>query len=159
MVKVALFLLLVMMTIKVVPLIAIMYVAAMVAVVMAAAADWLEKHGMRRGVALTLIAALIFTSVILFLFVVVPMMFTQLKKLVHNAPQIAARLERQIPTAAPYIKSITAQATSPPQPGKQSEWLARGAVAGWYAVEAIAAIFLTLVMAVYFVVEGKIAMA
>ena len=159
MVKVALFLLLIMILMKVVPLIAIMYIAAMLAVVMAAAADWLEKHRVRRGIGLTLIAAAIFACVLLFLFVVVPMMFTQLKDLVQHAPQIAARLERQIPSAAPYIKSISAQATSPPQPGRQSEWLARGAVAGWYAVEAIAAIFMTLVMAVYFVVEGKIAMA
>lgn len=159
MVKVALFLLLVTITIKVVPLIAIMYVAAMVAVVMAAAADWLAKHGVRRGVGLTIIAAAIFASLLLFLFVVVPAMFAELKDLIHNAPQIATRLERQIPAAAPYIRSITAQATSAPQPGKQSEWLMRGAIAGWYAVEAIAAIFFTLVMAVYFVIEGKIALA
>ena len=159
MVKVALFLLLVMITIKVVPLIVIMYVAAMVAVVMAAAADWLEKRGVRRGIGLTLVAGFIFLSVLLFLFVVVPLMFNEIRALIHNAPAIAARLQRQIPAAAAYIKSITAQATSAPQPGKQSEWLARGALAGWYAIEAIAAIFMTLVMAVYFVVEGKIAFA
>lgn len=159
MVKVALFLLLVMVTIKVVPLIAIVYVAAMVAVVMAAAADWLEKRGVRRGLALTLIAAAIFASVLLFLFVVVPSMFSEIRTLIHNAPQIAARLQRQFPSAAPYIKSVTAQATSPAQPGRQGEWLARGAIAGWYAVEAIMAIFLTLVIAVYLVIEGKIALA
>jgi len=32
-------------------------------------------------------------------------------------------------------------------------------IAGWYAVEAITAIFLTLVIAVYFVIEGKMALA
>lgn len=159
MVKVALFLLLVMVTIKVVPLIAIVYVAAMVAVVMAAAVDWLERRHVRRGIGLTLIAAAIFASVLLFLFVVVPAMFTEIRQLIHNAPQIASRLERQIPSAAPYIRSITVQATSAPQPGKQTEWLTRGAIAGWYAVEAIMAIFLTLVIAVYFVIEGKIALA
>ncbi len=158
-VKVALFLLLVMVTIKIVPLLAIIYVAAMVAVVMAAAVGWLEKKGFRRGLALTLIAVAIFACVLLFLFVVVPAMFTEIKDLIHNAPQIAQRLERQIPSAAPYIKSITVQATWPPQPGKQNEWLARGAIAGWYAVEAIMAIFLTLVIAVYFVIEGRMALA
>lgn len=159
MVKVALFLLLVTVTIEIVPLLAIIYIAAMLAVVMAAAVGWLEKKGVRRGFGLTLIAAAIFTCVLLFLFVAVPAMFSEIKDLIHNAPQIARRLERQMPAAAPYIKSITAQATSPPQPGKQTEWLARGAIAGWYAVEAIMAIFLTLVIAVYFVIEGKIALA
>jgi predicted PurR-regulated permease PerM len=159
MMKVALFLLLVLVTIKVVPLLAIIYVAAMVAVVMAAAVGWLEKKGLRRAFGLTLIAVGILACVLLFLFVVVPAMFTEIKDLIHNAPQIAQRLERQMPAAAPYIKSITAQATSRPQPGKQNEWLARGAVAGWYAVEAVMAIFLTLVIAVYLVIEGRMALA
>jgi predicted PurR-regulated permease PerM len=158
-VKVALFLLLVMVTIKIVPLLAIVYVAAMVAVVMAAAVGWLEKKGLRRAFGLTLIAVAIFACVLMFLFVVVPAMFTEIKDLIHNAPQIAQRLERQIPSAAPYIKSIAVQATSPPQPGKQNEWLARGAIAGWYAVVAFMAIFLTLVIAVYFVIEGRMALA
>jgi predicted PurR-regulated permease PerM len=159
MVKVALFLLLVMVTIKIVPLLAVIYVAAMLAVVMAAAVAWLEKKGIRRGVGLTMIAVAILACVLLFLFVVVPAMFGEIKGLIHNAPQIAQRLERQMPAAAPYIKSITAQATSPPKPGIQNEWLARGAIAGWYAVEAIMAIFLTLVIAVYFVMEGRMALA
>jgi len=159
MVKVALFLLLVLITMRIVPLLAIIYVAAMVAVVMAAAVGWLEKRRVGRGVALTLIAASIFALVLLFLFVVVPAMFGELRQLIHNAPQIAQRLERQVPAAAPYIKSITAQVTSAPQPGKTNEWLSRGVIAGWYAVEAITAIFLTLVIAVYFVIEGKMALA
>jgi predicted PurR-regulated permease PerM len=159
MVKVALFLLLVLITMRIVPLLAIIYVAAMVAVVMAAAVGWLEKRRVGRRVALTLIAASIFALVLLFLFVVVPAMFGELRQLIHNAPQIAQRVERQVPAAAPYIKSITAQVTSAPQPGKTNEWLSRGAIAGWYAVEAITAIFLTLVIAVYFVIEGRIALA
>jgi len=159
MVKVALFLLLVLITMRIVPLLAIIYVAAMVAVVMAAAVGWLEKRRVGRGVALTLIAASVFALVLLFLFVVVPAMFGELRQLIHNAPQIAQRVERQVPAAAPYIKSITAQVTSAPQPGKTNEWLSRGVIAGWYAVEAITAIFLTLVIAVYFVIEGKIALA
>src|SRR5690242_15898234 len=94
MLKVALFILLVFITLKIVPLLAIIYVAAMIAVVMAAAASWCEKHHVRRGVALTIIAAAIFASVIVFLFVVVPAMFSQLRDLVHNAPKIAQRLEQ-----------------------------------------------------------------
>jgi predicted PurR-regulated permease PerM len=159
MLKIALFILLIFITLKIIPLLAIVYVAAMVAVVMSAAATWCEKRHVRRGVALTIIAVAIFASVILFVFAVVPAMFSQLRDLVHNAPKIAQRLEQTMPAATPYIRSITAQVTSPPQPGKQKELLSRGAIAGWYAVEAITAIFMTLVMAVYFAIEGKVALA
>jgi predicted PurR-regulated permease PerM len=159
MVKIALFLLLVFVIIKLVPLLAIIYIAIMVAVVMAAAVNWLEARHVRRGLALTVIASLIFATVLLFLFGVVPMMAAELRGLVQETPKIAQRLERQLPAAAPYIRSIAAQVKSAPQPGRATEWLSRGAIVGWYAVEAIAAIFLTLVLSVYLVIEGKIAMA
>ncbi|HEX9160459.1 MAG TPA: AI-2E family transporter [Thermoanaerobaculia bacterium] len=159
MLKVALFLLLVFLTIKIVPLIAIIYVAAMVAVVISAAAGWMERHRVRRSFGLTLVAASIFVLVLLFLFVVVPSMFAQVRQIIADLPRIAQRLERELPAAAPYIRSITAQAKSPPNSGNLRDWLARGAIAGWYAVEAIAAIFMTLVMAVYFALQGKKALA
>lgn len=159
MLQVALFLLLVFVVIRILPLLALLYIAAMVAVVMAAATRWLEKNHVRRGVGLTIIAVLIFGAVLLFLFVVVPAMFSELRDLISDAPKISQRLERQVPTAAPYIRSITAQATSKPDPNNQKQWLSRGVIAGWYAVEAITAIFLTLVVAVYFVIEGKRALA
>lgn len=159
MVKVALFLLLVFIVIKLVPLLALLYIAAMVAVVMAAATQWLEKNHVRRGVGLTIIAVFIFGAVLLFLFVVVPAMVSELRQVVQDAPQISQRLEKRVPAAAPYIRSLTAQATSKPDPNDQKRWLTRGAIAGWYAVQAITAIFLTLVIAVYFVIEGKRALA
>jgi predicted PurR-regulated permease PerM len=159
MVKVTLFLLLVFCTIRIVPLLAILYVAAMVAVVMAAGADWMEKHHVRRGIALTLIATIIFGAVLLFLLGVVPAMAEELNDLTKEMPAIAHRLEQRLPAAAPYLRSIAAQIASPPKPNDAKEWLSRGVIVGWYAVEALSAIFLTLVIAVYLCLEGKRALA
>lgn len=154
MVKIALFILLIFIVIKLVPILAMVYVAIMLAVVMAAAVTWLEKHHVRKGIALTLVAALIFGALLAFLFAVVPAMFSELRGLVKDAPQIAERLEKRMPAAAPYIRSITAQVTSPPAKNTKS-LLSRGAMVGWYAIEAITTILMTVVLAVYFVVEGK----
>jgi len=159
MVKVALFLLLVVIVAKLSKLFAIVYVAAMLAVVMAAATDWLQTHHVPRKVALTVVILITFGAVLLFLFWIVPLMFAQMQQMVADMPNIAARLERELPRAAPYIRSIAAQIHSRPAPGNFKEWLTRGAMAGWYAIEALTAIFLTLVMAVYFVIEGKRALA
>jgi predicted PurR-regulated permease PerM len=158
-VKVALFLLLVLMAVKLLPLVAIIYVAAMVAVVMSAASDWLEKHRVGRTLALTLTATAMFACVLAFLLVVVPLMVGQLRQLVHDAPRIGQRLSGVMPAAGPYIQSIVAQVSSPLQPGKVNDWMSKGATAGWYAIVGITALFLTLVIAVYFVVEGRRALA
>ncbi|HSP34116.1 MAG TPA: AI-2E family transporter [Thermoanaerobaculia bacterium] len=159
MVKVALFLLLVAAVIKLRSFIAIVYVAAMLAVVMAAATERLQSWHVPRGVALTIVVVVTFGAMIAFLFWVVPTMFAQVRGIVADAPNIAARLEKQLPRAAPYIKSVAAQIHSRPSPTNMTEWLSRGAMAGWIAIEMVTAIFLTLVMAVYFVVEGKRALA
>jgi predicted PurR-regulated permease PerM len=156
--KIALFILLALIAVKLAPVLGVVYVAIMLAVVMAAAVNWLEKHHVRRGIALTIVAALIFGALLGFLFGVVPTMFSELRDLVKEAPKLAASLEKRFPAATPYIRSISAQFTSPP--GKNSEsLLSRGAMAGWYAIEAVTTILMTVVMAVYFVVEGKRALA
>jgi predicted PurR-regulated permease PerM len=101
----------------------------------------------------------VFASVIAVLFWVVPATVSELRQIVRETPQIAARLEQRVPTAAPYIHSIAVQVNSQPAPGNAKEWMSRGVIVGWRAVESITAIFLTLVVSVYFVVEGKRALA
>src|SRR5712691_5061409 len=81
-VKVTLFLLLVYLVIKLVPLLAIIYVATMLAVVMAAATSWLRDRGLPRAVALTLVGAVAFGAVLVVLFTIVPAMVGELRQLV-----------------------------------------------------------------------------
>src|SRR5207237_764284 len=69
------------------------------------------------------------------------------------------RLDRELPAVSPYIRTITAQVSSPLAPGRVSELWGRGAIVGWYAIVAITALFLTLVIAIYFAIEGKRALA
>src|SRR5512142_2317385 len=159
MVKGALFLLLALAVIKLAAFVAMVYVAAMLAVVMAAATEWLGEHRVPRRVGMTLVIVATFGVVLLFLFWVVPMMAAELQQLVKGAPQIAARLEKRIPAAAPYIRSVATQIASRPAPGNVGRWLTRGVTAGWYAIEAIAAIFTPLVLAVYPAIVGKRALA
>jgi predicted PurR-regulated permease PerM len=151
-VKVALFLLLVFVVSRLLPLLAIIYVAGMVAVVMAAATEWLTKRGLAHALALTLVSVVVFGAVILFLVIIVPHMVAELRQLVTDMPRIAQRLDRELPAVAPYIRSVAAQIKTPSE-------LRTPVIAGWYAVEAITALFLMLVLAVFFVVEGKRALA
>jgi predicted PurR-regulated permease PerM len=119
---------------------------------MTAATDWLVKRGLARTPALTTISLVVFGVVILFLVLIVPSMIAELQELAGNIPRIAQRLDREFPAAVPYIRSIAAQIKTPSS-------LRMPVIAGWYAVEAITVLFLTLVLAVFFVMEGKRALA
>jgi predicted PurR-regulated permease PerM len=158
-VKVALFVLLVHLVIKLVPLFAIFYVATMLAVVMAAATSWLQDRGLPRAVALTLVAVVAFGAVLVALFTIVPAMVGELRQLITDLPTMEQRLDRELPAAAPYIRKLISQLTAPMQPAKVDQWLSRGAMAGLFAIEALAAVFLTLILSVFLVLEGKRALA
>ncbi len=154
-IKIAVFALAIYILITLAPLLLMMFVAALLAVVAAAAISWLEQNGVRRGLALTFTSAVMFSAFAVFLLLIVPNVASELQQLIKDAPRIAAKLTRAAPAAAPYVNAVLAEVRQPPQGRDVSELLMRGASAGWYVVEGIASVVLTLVLAVYFVLEGK----
>src|SRR4051794_8660052 len=84
--KVALFVLLVACAIKLWPVIIMIIVAVLLAVMLAPAIAWMEAHRVRRGLAIALVALVLFGLLALFLFVVVPAMGRQLKELSSTLP-------------------------------------------------------------------------
>ncbi len=158
-VKVALFALLVYVTIQLVPLLLMMFVAILLALVLSAAVDWMEGRGIRRGLAVTLASTVMFGAFVFVLAIIVPSMVRELQGLVKNAPQIAKRVNAQFPETAPYVNSAVAGLQRPTRPQDMRQVLTRGVVAGRFALEGLAAIAFTLVLAVYLVVEGRRALA
>ena len=153
--KVALFALFVYALSRLVPLLVMIFVATLLAVVLDAGSAWLQKHGFRRGLAITLVSVLTFAVVLAFLFVVVPKMVMEIGDLVKRAPELSKKINQTFPAAAPYVNSITAKFQRPPNPQQLQQGLMRLLMFGRYALEGLTAIFLTVVMAIYLVVEGR----
>lgn len=153
--KVALFALLVFCTIKLFPVLEMVFVACLIAVVLLASTDWMAKHRIPRPAGLAITSVIAFGLVVLVILVVVPATIVQIEQLVHQAPAIANRIATAAPAVAPYMKMLAAQLSKGPQPGNIKAWLSRGAMAGYYAIEALTALIFVLVIAIYLVVEGK----
>lgn len=154
-IKIAVFALAVCIIIVIAPLMLLMSVAALLAVVLAAANKWLEKKGVRHGLAWTFTSGILFAVFIAFLVVVVPNVAAELQALIKDAPRISQRIIYAAPATAPYVDAIVAEVQRPPHAPTARQVLLQGMAAGWYAIEGITTILLVLVLAVYFAVEGK----
>lgn len=155
MLKVALFLLLVFIVRKLAPLILIVVVASLVAVVLAPAQRWLEGHHVRRGIAILIIAVVVFGLVLAFLMIVVPQTAAESAQLVKKLPDLAQHVVRIWPGGRPYIEPLLGNVQKPPDPSQARAWLRKGAMFGRYALSGVAALLFTLVVALYFVLDGR----
>jgi predicted PurR-regulated permease PerM len=158
MVKVALFLLLCMAVMQLWSVVLILIVSSLLAVMLDPLTGWLVRHRLRRGVAVGLIAILLFGIVAAFLFGIVPTAAAQVRELGKEAPEITNRLVRMFPRASPVVAFANARLKVRPSGVQIEQWLTRGLVAGRYALEGLTTLVLILVFTIYLLLEGRKAM-
>ena len=140
--KVALFALLVAITIKLWPVILMVVVAVLIAVLLHPVVVWLQRHRVHRGVAIGLVALAMFAVLGAFLFWIVPLMVTQIAEFAKQLPALVARLGKFVPPV-----------TTPTAPQMQKV-AARGLVGARYAVSGLTIVILILVISLYLLNEG-----
>jgi predicted PurR-regulated permease PerM len=151
--KIALAVLLVAIVIKLWPVILMIVIAILIAVMLDPIPVWLERYGMRRSTSVIALAFVILGLLITFFFVLVPNVSAQVGELTKEWPQVEQRLLRSFPPLGPMLESL--RGGSP----QTRAWLARGWTAGKFAVEGTTTVVLVLVLAIYFVLEGRRAFA
>ena len=153
--KVALFLLLVLITMRLKAVFIMFITASLLAVVLAPIAGWLEKHGVRRAFAVALIGLVVFALLAVFLFVVIPQTASQITEVVNDLPRIMQQVQKKFPGGTPYIQSLLSQLKKPPQPQQVRQWVTGLMTAGKYAINGVWAVVFTVVVALYLLMEGK----
>ncbi len=141
-VKVALFALVAAITIKLWPVILMVFVAVLIAVLLHPVVAWLQRHRIRKGLAVGLIAIAMFALLAAFLFGVVPLMLTQVAEFAKQLPALVARFGKFVPGL-----------TAPTTPQVQRIAM-RGLVGARYAVSGLTIVILILVITLYLLNEG-----
>ena len=158
-VKIGLFVLLAYVVCRLYSVFVMVFVAILLAVVLSAATEWLERRGVHRVLALVFTTGLMFAAFLGFVLGIIPSMVSELQKLAKDAPRIEKIVAGAVPAIAPYVHSIAAEVAKPPDPRNVRQWAMRGVVAGQYVVGALTTVLLVLVLSVYLVVEGRRAFA
>ncbi|MEA2414400.1 MAG: hypothetical protein QOI58_1057 [Thermoanaerobaculia bacterium] len=150
--KVALTLLLCVCVIKLWPVILMIIVAILLAVMLDPLVLLMERHRMRRGVGVILIALILFGLIVLFFAVLAPRMTTQMGDITNQLPRLEQTVASRFPITAPYLKTLHGGA-----PPELKTWLTRGLIVGKYAIEGVTAGIFVLVLALYLLLEGRTA--
>jgi len=150
--KVALTLLLCVCVIQLWPVIVMIIVAILLAVMLDPIVGFGERHRVRRGVSVIVIAIVLLTLLALFLGVTVPRMIREIGEVMKELPGLEQTVASRFPFLAPYVKDL--RGGPPPE---LKVWLTRGVIAGKYAIEGITAVIFVLVLALYLLIEGRTA--
>lgn len=153
--KIAFFAVTIVVLIKLWLVIVMVIVAALIAVMLDPLVGRLTRAGMRRGIAIAIVALLLFAVVGAFFVAVVPTMFAQLRTLAGELPRIGAKLGERLPQAKTMIEEFTARAQRAPNGAQVQQWLTQGLIGARYAVAGITALILVLVFAIYLLIEGR----
>src|SRR5205085_7814592 len=121
-----------------------LFVETLLAVMLDPLVVWLERHRVRRWMGITVVALLVFGSVLAFATLIVPMMVSQIREMSGDIPKL-----RQATFARfPILRQL------PPLP-KAQQFLGRGLAASLTLIEGITAFIFVLVLAIYLIVEGR----
>ena len=154
-IKITFFLLLCVIVVKVWPVIMMIIVAALIAVMVDPVVEWLARHRVRRGFGIAIAGVVMFGLLAAFLLVVVPITVNQMKDLGKQLPRLVEEVSRRVPAVQPYVAPLSQMAKQPPNGAQMQQWLMHGLIAGRFALTAIAALTLTLVIAIYLLIEGR----
>jgi len=91
--------------------------------------------------------------------VVVPVTVSEMRDLGKQLPRLVQQVSSRAPAVQPYIAPLAQMASRPPNGPQMQQWLTRGLIAGKFALTAVTALTLTLVIALYFLIEGRRALA
>jgi len=155
--KIALAFLLVVVVIKLWPLILMMIIALLLAVMFDPFVLWLEAHRVRRGLGITVVALILFGSLLFLMFVVVPSTLRQSREVAQHLPRMTQRVAASYPQVAPLLQSL--QSPQSPMSPELRNFLTRGLLVGKFAIEGVTAIIFVFVLAIYLLVEGRVAYA
>jgi predicted PurR-regulated permease PerM len=140
---------------RIVPTLMLLLFALLLAVTLSPLAEWLEKRGVSRGVAVAIVTAclvLIAAAVIVWL---VPPLVTQTAAVVDNFHGLKARAEQRLAPEHPMLARLVTEILELPDSPEVAKSLKRPLFWGQFAIEAVAGAAMVFIIALYLLAEGK----
>jgi predicted PurR-regulated permease PerM len=150
--KIALFSLLVVCTIRLWPYILLFLISVLIAVALEPVVACLQRHRVRRGLAVGAIATLIVALLGVFFVLLLPQIGSEMSGVGRDLGRMRASFIARIPRGFESVKSLL---TGGGGKGSPQQWLHYSLLFGKYTIEAVVGALFTLVVSMYLLLEGK----
>ncbi len=134
-------------------------IATLLALALAPAIEALEKRGLKRGVAVMLVAGLFVACGAAVVWLVLPELFAQLSTLVDNYRTYRTNAEQRLAGQPAFVRGIVVQALALPSSPEVAASLKRPLAWGQLAVVGVTAAIVGLALVIYLLVDGRRAYA
>ncbi len=136
----------------------VLLIAALFAVALSPAVDWMEDHGFGRGWAVATLAVVGVTILGAFLALVLPPLTNELSALWKSLPHLRQNISHEMERSGLASRLVLPLLDLPRSP-EFDAWLSRPMGWGPTAVEAVAASFLVAVLSLYLILDGRTVVA
>ena len=141
--------------IRMVPELALLFLAVLLAMALAPVVAWFERRDLSRPVAVFCVAVLLAAFVALFLIFVVPPLIWQMSELVANYRTYRAAASKDLSSGSPFLRQVALQIVDLPSSPEIAASLRRPLAWGRVAVISTTAAVLLCVLVFYLLLDGK----
>jgi predicted PurR-regulated permease PerM len=136
------------------PELILLFLSVILAIAIEPVVDWLDHHGLSRGVSATICALIILGGLTLFVVLIVPQTIEQLHEVLGKLPQLQSQIRQEItpkdPTLRKWLDGSFALPSGPEATLKLSNLLSLGQA----TVTGVTTTVVVIVVALYFVIDG-----
>jgi predicted PurR-regulated permease PerM len=130
-------------------------VAVVLAVALHPAVTWLERRIRSRRIAVSLVALALAAAMVGFLTILTTSLAEQISHLVQDFPGFRARIEQRLPSDYPVLKRIVREIFDLPNSPELAPHLNRPLALGTSVLAVAISMFLTIVITLYLLLDGK----
>jgi predicted PurR-regulated permease PerM len=133
----------------------LLLVSVLIAVALHPLVVRLEKRGTSRGTVIILMAVALMVMAVVLVSLVFTSLADQVARLAHDFPSFQARVEQRLPDGHPMLKKAIGEIFALPYSSDVAAHLKRPLAWGTTAVTGGMAVFFTLILTLYFLLDGR----
>lgn len=115
----------------------------------------MEKRGTSRGTVIVLMAAALVVAAVLIVSFVFTSLADQISRLAHDFPSFRGRIEQRLPADYPMLKKAVSEVFALPYSPEVAAQLKQPLALGTTALSGVMAVFFTLILTLYFLLDGR----
>jgi predicted PurR-regulated permease PerM len=115
----------------------------------------MEKRGTSRGTVIVLMAGALVVAAVLIVSFVFTSLADQVARLAHDFPSFRGRIDQRLPADYPMLKKLVGEIFALPYSPEVAAQLKRPLELGSTAVSGVMAVFFTLILTLYFLLDGR----